>query len=91
VFRFEVWSDRRPTTTSLTAQVAALQRRKVAQLQARFAEVYSETTTARNRTWLVRRIAWRLQAIAEGGPRDCAKERDECSPTIVLKRFPNAP
>ena len=47
-------------------EVAALQRMGAKQLRGRYAEVFGETTPAHNKTWLIRRIAWRLQALAEG-------------------------
>jgi len=46
--------------------VATLERLAIGQLRQRFAELFGEATAASNRTWLVKRIAWRLQAIAEG-------------------------
>ena len=48
-------------------EVAALRRMTVNELRDRFAEAFGEPTTARNKPWLVKRIAWRLQAQAEGG------------------------
>ena len=42
-------------------EVAALQRLTVGQLRQRFAELFGEATLASNRTWLVKRIAWRMQ------------------------------
>src|SRR5436305_12722826 len=56
-------------------ELAALQRLTVPQLRARYAEVFGETTNANNRTWLVKKIAWRLQALAEGGLSDRASRR----------------
>jgi hypothetical protein len=47
-------------------EVAALKRLTVKELRARYAEVFGEETLAQNRAWLVKRIAWRLQALAEG-------------------------
>jgi hypothetical protein len=55
--------------------LAALQRLSVSQLQTRHAELFGETTTARHKTWLVRRLAWRLQALAEGDLSECARHR----------------
>jgi hypothetical protein len=52
---------------NIEKQVAKLEKMSVNELRERFAEVCGETTIARNKTWLVRRIAWRLQANAEGG------------------------
>jgi Protein of unknown function (DUF2924) len=47
-------------------EIAALERMGVADLRAKYATVFGEATAAGNRTWLVRRIAWRLQALTEG-------------------------
>src|SRR5262245_8907996 len=56
-------------------ELAALQRLTVPQLRLRYAEVFGETTNANNRTWLVKKIAWRLQALAEGGLSERARQR----------------
>src|SRR5438270_10642304 len=56
-------------------ELAALQRLTVPQLRARYAEVFGETTNANNRLWLVKKIAWRLQALAEGGLSERARQR----------------
>jgi hypothetical protein len=41
----------------------------------RYAHDLGEPTTTRNKAWLLRRIAWRLQARAEGGLSERAKKR----------------
>jgi hypothetical protein len=46
----------------LTLELAALPQLGVADLRRRYAEVFGEPTRAGNRTWLVKRIAWRLPA-----------------------------
>jgi hypothetical protein len=56
-------------------QLAQLQRLTTPQLRKRFAEVFGEHTPANNRTWLLKRIAWRLQALAEGGLSERARQR----------------
>jgi hypothetical protein len=56
-------------------KVAALRRLTVGQLRQRFAEVFGEATAASNRTWLIKRIAWRLQALAEGDLSQRARRR----------------
>jgi hypothetical protein len=48
-------------------EVAALQRMTVKELRAKYAEVFGEETPTHNKAWLVKRIAWRIQALAEGG------------------------
>jgi len=60
---------------NIVNEVATLQRLTVGQLRQRFAEVFGEATAASNRTWLVKRIAWRLQALAEGDLYDRARRR----------------
>ncbi len=47
-------------------ELAALQRLTVKELRTRYAEVFGEPTNANNRAWIVKRLAWRLQALAEG-------------------------
>ena len=56
-------------------EVATLQRLSVSQLRQRFAELFGETTKASNRTWLTKRIIWRLQALAEGDLSERARRR----------------
>jgi hypothetical protein len=54
------------TTENVKKQIAALERMTVGQLQKRFAKVFGELARSGNRQWLLRRVAWRLQALAEG-------------------------
>ena len=61
--------------TEIGKELAALQRMGVAALREKYAEVFGEATTTGNRTWLVRRIAWRIQALAEGDLSERAKAR----------------
>jgi hypothetical protein len=62
---------------NIVNEVAALQRLRIGQLRQRFAEVFGEATAASNRTWLVKRIIWRLQALAEGDLSERARRRAE--------------
>jgi hypothetical protein len=57
------------------AEIVALRRLTVTQLQARYAEVFGEATRCYNRDWLVKRIAWRVQALAEGDLSERARRR----------------
>jgi hypothetical protein len=61
--------------TNVGKEIAALQRMTPKQLREKYAAVFGEATAARNRTWLVRRIAWRLQALAEGDLSERARQR----------------
>ena len=56
-------------------QIAALERMTVGQLQARYADVFGETARSGNRQWLFRRVAWRIQALAEGDLSERAYQR----------------
>ena len=60
---------------NIVNEVATLQRLSVGQLRQRFAELFGETTKASNRTWLIKRIIWRLQALAEGDLSERARRR----------------
>ncbi len=62
---------------SITQQLSALQQLSVQQLRAKFAEVFGATTNAHNRNWLLKRIAWRLQSLAEGDLSERARRRAE--------------
>lgn len=62
-------------TLLIGAEVAALRRLTAAELRRRFAELFGEPTHATNKTWLIRRIAWRLQALAEGDISERARQR----------------
>ena len=59
----------------IPAQLVALDKMTVAELRERWREVYGEPTTAGNKAYLKKRIAWRIQELAEGGLSDRARER----------------
>jgi hypothetical protein len=60
---------------NIVNEVAALQRLSIGQLRQRFADLFGEATAASNRTWLTKRIAWRIQALAEGDLSQRARQR----------------
>jgi DUF2924 family protein len=62
-------------TLLIGAEVAALRRLTPAELRHRFAELFGQSTHTGNKTWLIRRIAWRLQALAEGDLSERARQR----------------
>src|SRR5271170_6276043 len=74
---------------SIHHELTALQRLTIKQLRARYAEVYGEGTSASNRVWLIKRIAWRLQALAEGDLTERARRRAaELVNDADLRMFP---
>jgi Protein of unknown function (DUF2924) len=56
-------------------EVAALQRLAVRKLRTRYGEVFGEQTRAGSKAWLIKRIVWRLQSIAEGDLSERARRR----------------
>lgn len=62
---------------TVAADVAQLGRMSVTQLAGRFEAVFGEPCRSRHKQYLVRRIAWRLQANAEGGLSERARKRAE--------------
>ena len=62
-------------SSNLATEIAALPRLRVSELRAKFAAVCGEPTPSHNRVWLIKRIAWRLQALAEGDLTERARHR----------------
>ena len=56
-------------------QIAGLGRMQIAELRERYQEVFGEPTATAHKQHLVRRIAWRLQVLAEGDLSDRAHRR----------------
>jgi hypothetical protein len=62
-------------TTDIDRELVQLQRLTTVQLRQRYLEISGEAAHSHNKTWLIKRIAWRLQAIAEGDLSDRARQR----------------
>ena len=60
---------------SITAQIAALRRMTVAELLGEWLRRYGEPTRSRNRVYLWKRLAWRIQELRHGGLSDGAKQQ----------------
>ena len=60
---------------SVGAEIAALPQLAIQDLRTHYAEVFGEGTRSGNRAWLIKRLAWRLQALAEGDLSERAKQR----------------
>jgi len=56
-------------------EVATMRRMTPGKLREKFAEVFGEQPRSHNKQWLVKRIAWRLQANEEGGLSERARRR----------------
>ena len=78
-------------TRSMLSEIAKLQRMPVADLQAEWIRLYGEPTRSRNRRFLFRRLAWRIQELQHGGLNDAAQNRiDELAPKFTRARTPAA-
>ena len=58
-------------------QVQALSRMTVGELRKRYIDVFGEETMSHHKDFLRKRIAWRLQALAEGSLSERARRRAE--------------
>lgn len=80
-------------------EVAAMQRMTLKELQNRYAELFGEATKVGNKAWLVKRIGWRLQSLAEGNlserasrrAAELARDADVRLSPPMLKPSPQAP
>jgi Protein of unknown function (DUF2924) len=61
--------------TAVLMEIENLRRESLTALRAKYREVFQEETRSRHRQHLFRRIAWRLQALAEGGLSERARGR----------------
>lgn len=60
---------------NIDREVARLRKLTVTQLREKFLETTGEATHSGNKDWLVRRVAWRMQANVHGGLSEGARER----------------
>jgi len=65
---------RRPNTP-VWREIDALRHQTVGQLRVKYLEIFRQESRSNNQKFLVRRIAWRMQADAEGGLSERARQR----------------
>lgn len=77
---------------SLASRIAALRTMTVAQLQCEYRMVFGEDTTSKHKEFLWRKIAWGLQANAEGGLSPAVHQRaaELANPLHLRVRPPRA-
>ncbi len=66
---------------NIAKEVARMKRMTVPELRRQYAEVFGEECRSRHKRFLLKRIAWRLQANAEGDLPKRARQRAAGSPT----------
>ena len=60
-------------TADIAREVRALRKMTVGQLRDRYAEVFGEETRSHHKDYLWKRIAWRMQVLAEGDISEVAR------------------
>ncbi len=69
--------DARQAVVTISTQLAALEAMTVAELAVKWQELFGEPTRSRNKAHLRKRLAWRIQELAEGGLSERARARIE--------------
>src|ERR1700692_2434730 len=70
-------------------QIETLRRASIAQIRVTYREVFQEEPRSQHREHLFRRLAWRLQALSEGGLSEAARTRpDEIANAADLRVLP---
>jgi hypothetical protein len=67
--------EAKPVDEALAMEIEGLRKMKMNGLRVRYQELFGEETRSSNQAHLFRRIAWRLQANAQGGLSERAKKR----------------
>jgi hypothetical protein len=65
----------RAESASIRHEIDHLRHKTVAELKVRYLELFGEASRSNHKQFLVRRIAWRIQAVAEGDLSERARER----------------
>lgn len=71
------------TTDSVKRELARLPTMTPAELRQRYAEVFREPSHSANKQYLVKKIAWRIQALAEPNFEERLKRLRECALQIA--------
>ena len=72
--------------TSVIRQIQRLRQMSVGELQIEWQKLCGEPTRSRNRDYLWKRLAWRVQELAHGGLSERAHQRiDELSPDAFVR------
>jgi len=77
---------------TVLGRIDRLRRMTVGELQAEWLRLYGEPTRSRNKTYLFRRLAWRVQELAHAGLSDAATTRiaELAVDTLTRARTPRA-
>lgn len=74
---------------NIAREVTLMEEMTVNQLRTKYAEVFGEQCRSRHKQWLIKRIAWRMQANEEGDLSERARQRaTELANDADLRRTP---
>jgi Protein of unknown function (DUF2924) len=74
--------------TTIAEQIAAIQKMAVPELVAEYTRRFGQAPHCRNRTWLWRNVAWKLQELHYGGlPPDAAARLEQIIDEHIRPRF----
>jgi Protein of unknown function (DUF2924) len=62
---------------NVAQELGVLKRMTPTELRAKYREIYGEESRSGHKDWLIKRIIWRLQALAEGDLSERARRRTE--------------
>lgn len=78
-----------PALKTIHEQLVALDAMTVSELATKYREVFGEEARSRNKPYLAKKIAWRIQELAEGGLSDRAKRRiEELAKDASIRQVP---
>ena len=76
----------RATAASVVQQLRELDHMDMAELVARYAELFGFPSRTRNKPYLRKKLAWRIQELAEGGlPESALKRIEELAPLAPVR------
>lgn len=73
--RREALMQDRVETSEVKRELGRIDDMTVQQLRDRYREVYDEDTRSRNRQYLIKKLKWRIQELAEGGLSELARRK----------------
>jgi hypothetical protein len=80
-----------PKTRKVSDDLIALGRMRMPELRAKYAEVFGEQTTSHNAAFLRKKVAWRIQELAQGGLTERVQARiEELGRDAPLRQRPRA-
>jgi len=68
-------AQNRAESASIRYEIDHLRHKTVAELKVRYLDLFGEASRSNHKQFLIRRVAWRIQALTEGDLSERARER----------------